>query len=187
MRTIIITLTVFLATLTAQAQWTNGQDNGVLKVVAPTNGIAPPTIVNQPIGLFGSMMMTGVTNTVTVSAQNTYYVITNFQTLRTNQFAVNGKTGYITNLVSGYYRIMYYFALVGGNSDTIETEIQVNGTGREEISSFGTYDNPARIRTITVNGVLYLPANSYVAVTANNRSGANNITIWRGGFTLGTP
>lgn len=147
----------------------------------------PPPIVNQPIGCFGSMMMQGVTNLVTVAAPNTYLVVSNYQTIRTNQFIAAPVTGYLTNQVAGFYRIMYYLALVGGNSDTIETEIQVNGVGREEIASFGTYDTPARIRTITVNGVLYLAANSFVCVTVNNRSAANNITIWRGGFTMGTP
>lgn len=160
--------------------------NGVY-LYAPTNGVAPPTTVYQPLGFFGSMMMTGVTNTVTVSAQNTYYVVTNFQTLRTNQFIADGKTGFLTNLVAGYYRIMYYLAMTTGTSDLMESELQVNGVGREEVSSFSMEDNPARIKTITVNGVLYLPANSYVCVTVNNRTAAANINIWRGGFTIGTP
>lgn len=157
---------------------------------APTNGVAPPSLVYQPIGLFGFMGMSGSTNTVTVGSSGTYYVVTNFNSFRTNNFVVStgaSTGGYLTNLYAGFYRISYYLSCVSGNSDTLEVEVNVNGTGKEEISGFATYDNPARMRVISGGGILYLPANSYVSLQVNNRSSASNVTIWRGGLTIGTP
>lgn len=157
---------------------------------APTNGVAPPSLVYQPIGLFGFMGMSGSTNTVTVGSSGTYYVVTNFNSFRTNNFVVStgaSAGGYLTNLYAGFYRISYYLSCVSGNSDTLEVEVNVNGTGKEEISGFATYDNPARMRVISGGGILYLPANSYVSLQVNNRSSASNVTIWRGGLTIGTP
>lgn len=157
---------------------------------APTNGVAPPSLVYQPIGLFGFMGMSGSTNTVTVGSSGTYYVVTNFNSFRTNNFVVSTGAragGYLTNLYAGFYRISYYLSCVAGNSDTLEVEVNVNGTGKEEISGFATYDNPARMRVISGGGILYLPANSYVSLQVNNRSAASNVTIWRGGLTIGTP
>ena len=158
-----------------------------LLVWAPTNGVAPPSFVFQPIGIFGSMMMSNTTNTVTIGSSGTYYVLTNYATIRTNGFSANGATGYLTNLLAGFYRISYYVTATPGASDTLETEISVNGTGKEEISGFHTFANPARIDQIAGNGVLYLAANSFVALTINNRSDTDNVTVWRAGFTIGTP
>lgn len=160
-----------------------------LYMVCVTNNVAPPPNVLQPIGLFGSMMLSNVTNTITVGSSGVYRTLTNYQVLRTNGFiAVPGwNGGYLTNTIAGYYKIFYYVSMLPGNSDMIETEVFVNGIAREEISGFGQFDTPARVRTISGGGILYLPAMSYVSLNFNNRSSANNIAVWRAGFTIGTP
>ena len=160
---------------------------GIISAFSSTNGVAPPPSVMQPIVLFGSMMMSTSTNTVTVGSSGTYYVLTNYQTLRTNGFGANGFTGYLTNTVAGFYRLSYYITAVPGNGNTLESEVQINGIGKEEISCFHTYDTPARTDALAASGVLYIPAGASIALTLNNRSAASNITVWRAGLTVGTP
>lgn len=156
-------------------------------MLAPTNGVAPPPSVTQPIGLFGSMMLSLATNTVTIGASGTYYTLTNYSVARTNGFGANLATGFLTNTVAGYYRVTVYASMIGGGSDTLEGETFLNETGREEISLFGSYDNPARVRTMSSTGILYIPANTGISFRLNNRSDTDNITVWRAAITVGTP
>lgn len=160
--------------------------NGLF-VIDPTNGIAPPPTVVQPIGLFGSMMLSGTTNTVTIGSAGTYYTLTNYGTVRTNGFGANKATGFLTNTVAGYYRITVYASMIGGASDTMEGEVFLNETGREEIALFGSYDAPARVRTMSSTGILYIPANTGISFRLNNRSDTDNISVWRAAITVGTP
>jgi hypothetical protein len=159
--------------------------SGNVMVSAPTNGVAPPTVVQQPIGLFGSLML--LTTNYTYGAKDVYVILTNYATIRTNGFIADAAKGFLTNTVAGFYRINAYVSIIPGNADTIEGEIHINESGREEISFYGTWDNPARIRTISSSGVLYLPANSGVSLRINNRSATNTAVVWRGGLTIGTP
>lgn len=147
-----------------------------------TNDVAGAT-TNTPIGLFGCMTM-DITNSYV--ANGVYSTVTNFSHVRTNGFISNPATGYLTNTVAGYYKISYYIAAVPGNGDMLEGEININGVGREEISMFGSYDNPARIRTISSSGIMFLPANSYTCFQLKNTS-ASAISVWRGGITISTP
>lgn len=160
--------------------------NGQIFITAPTNAVAPPAQVLQPIGYFASMMLTN-TNTVTIGAGSTYYVLTNFTTLRTNGFVTIGTNGFITNVTAGFYRITCNVSMVGGGSDTLEGALFLDETRKPEITVFGTYDNPARIRTMSASGILYMPAATGLSFRLNNNSGANNITVWRAGVTIGTP
>lgn len=155
---------------------------------APTNAAASPPVVQQPVGLFGSLMMRSATNTVTVSSSGTYYTITNFGTAMTNGFGASVATGFLTNNQAGFYRVSYYLVGVPSTAgDTVEAEVQINGVGKEEISGFHTYDNPARIDTISGSGIVYLPAGAGICLALNNNSGAHNITLWRAALTIGTP
>lgn len=158
-----------------------------LFVAAVTNGVAPPSRVLQPIGLFGSMMFSLATNTVTIGSAGTYYALTNYSVARTNGFGANLATGFLTNTVAGYYRVTVYASMIGGASDTLEGETFLNETGKEEISLFGSYDNPARVRTMSSTGILYIPANTGISFRLNNRSDTDNITVWRAAITVGTP
>lgn len=160
--------------------------NGLF-VIAPTNANTSPLDAPQPVGLFGSMMLIGTTNTVTIGSSGTYYTLTNYNTVRTNGFISNKATGFLTNTVAGYYRITVYASMIGGNSDTMEGEVFLNETGREEIAVFGSYDNPARVRTMSSTGILYIPANTGISFRLNNRSDTDNISVWRGAITVGTP
>lgn len=154
--------------------------------ITPTNANASTANFLNPHGLFGGIYMSA-TNTVTVGSGGTYYNLTNYTTAMTNQFTSISTNGFLTNLVAGYYRVTAFVSCLGGNSDTLEGEVFVNETGQEYMSVFGSYDNPARVRTMSTTGILYLPANSGVSFRLNNRSGANNITVWRAGLTIGTP
>lgn len=159
-------------------------------VTAPTNGVAPyvpATDVDNPVGSFGSMMLNGVTNTVSVASAGVYYQLTNYVTLRTNNFGANKFTGYLTNVLAGFYRVGYYVVCLSGASDTLEAEVFVNDVGKEEISGFHTFDNPARVDDISGSGTLYLPANSAVSLRLNNRTDDDDVTVWRASLTIGTP
>lgn len=160
---------------------------GDVRILAAINGGLSGATDPQPIGLFGSMMLSGTTNTVTVGSAGTYYALTNYGTVRTNGFGANKATGFLTNTVAGYYRVTVYVSMISGASDTLEAETFLNETGREEISLFGSYDAPARIRTMSSTGVLYIPANTGISLRLNNRTDNDNITVWRAGLTVGTP
>lgn len=164
--------------------------NGVF-ITCPTNGVAPPPFVYQPLGCFGSMCQSNVTNTVTTTGAGTYVVLTNYQTIRTNQFNASPAntlgSGYLTNVLAGYYRITIFATVLPGNNDTVEIELSVSGNGREEISALHTFDAAARADDISATGIIYLPANSYCALTINNRSSTSTIAVWRAGLTIGTP
>lgn len=133
------------------------------------------------------MMLNGTTNTVTVGSAGTYYTLTNYGTVRTNGFGANPATGFLTNTVAGYYRITVYASMISGASDTLEGETFLNETGKEEISLFGSYDAPARVRTMSSTGILYIPANTGISFRLNNRTDNDNITVWRAAITVGTP
>lgn len=177
---------ITVSNTTAASQLSTIISPGLIKITAPTNAVAPPAQVLQPIGYFASMMLTN-TNTVTIGAGSTYYVLTNFTTLRTNGFVTIGTNGFITNVTAGFYRITCNVSMVGGGSDTLEGALFLDETRKPEITVFGTYDNPARIRTMSASGILYMPAATGLSFRLNNNSGANNITVWRAGVTIGTP
>lgn len=159
---------------------------GLIRITAPTNAVAPPVQVLQPIGYFASMMLTN-TNTVTIGAGSTYYVLTNFTTLRTNGFVTIGTNGFITNVTAGFYRITCNVSMVGGGSDTVEGALFLDDTRKPEITVFGTFDNPARVRTMSATGILYIPASTGISFRLSNNSDTDNISVWRAGVTIGTP
>jgi hypothetical protein len=157
----------------------------VLYSKSSSNGVVG-NLVLQPIGLFGSLMM-GTTN-YTYGAQNAYLTLTNYGTVRTNGVLANAVTGFLTNTIAGFYRIHGAVSLLPATADMIELEVFINETGREEISSFGAYDNPPRVRTLPLTGgIIYLPANSGVSLRVNNRSATNTAAIWRASLNIGTP
>jgi hypothetical protein len=159
-----------------------------LQIIAPTNGVAPPTQVVQPIGLFASMMMRNRTNTITMTTQDVYYQNPTYDTVRTNGCIADPAAGTLTNLTAGFYRVSYYVSMVPSANDLIEGEIFVNGTGREEIALYTQYDNPPRVRTMGGDGILYLAANSRVEIKFNNRTASGHtLAVWRGALTIGTP
>lgn len=159
---------------------------GQLYTLVPTNGVAPPSIVLQPVGMFGSITMSTTNNTY--GAQNAYVVLTNYTACRTNGFYCNLATGYMTNQYAGFYPLFVTISILPGNGDTIEGEFFFNDTEHEEFAIFGTWDNPARVRTITAaGGVHYIPANTGISFRVNNRSGTNTASIWRASVTVGTP
>lgn len=157
------------------------------RIIPPDNGGTSTANAPSPLGFFGSMMLSGTTNTVTIGSSGTYYTLTNYGTVRTNGFGANKATGFLTNTVAGYYRITVYASMIGGASDTMEGEVFLNETGREEISLFGSYDNPPRVRTMSSTGILYIPANTGISFRLNNRSDTDNISVWRAAITVGTP
>jgi hypothetical protein len=167
--------------------------NGVLEVTnglfvnAFSNGVAPPTVVKQPIGLFGTLNA-AITNSFV--ANGVYTTLTNYAG---GENLTNGFTakpgwagGFLTNQTAGFYRIDFHATMIPGNSDVVELELFFDETGHEETAVFGSYDNPARVRTMTSNGIHWLPANTGVSLRVKNSS-ATAVEVWRAGLSIGTP
>lgn len=184
----LILIPVVLLAVSLHAQFYGfGLSGSSITSSAPTNGIAPPPYVPQPIGLFGCIHIENTTNVITIGSAGVYYRLTNFTTVATNGFAAARTNGFMTNLVAGFYRVTMYASVISGASDTLEGEFFTGETGQEEVSFFGSFDAPARVRTMSSTGIVYLPANTPLSMRLNNRTDNDNITVWRAALTVGTP
>ena len=165
--------------------------NGVFEVTnglfvnAFSNGVAPPTVVKQPIGLFAALTC-NITNSFTANA--VYTPLTNYNGVITNGFTARAgwAGGFLTNQTAGFYRVDFYATMLPGNSEILELELFFDETGHEETAVYGHFDTVARVRTLTSSGIHWLPASTGVSVRVKN-SAASAIAVWRAGLSIGTP
>jgi hypothetical protein len=165
--------------------------NGVIEVTnglfvnAFSNGVAPPTVVKQPIGLFATLTC-DITNSFTANA--VYTPLTNYTGVITNGFTARAgwAGGFLTNQTAGFYRVDFSASMLPGNNEILELELFFNETGHEETAVYGHFDTVARVRTLTSSGIHWLPANTGVSLRVKNTA-ASAIAVWRAGLSIGTP
>lgn len=163
--------------------------NGNLVVagtLTATNGayVGTQMLTPQPLGLYGSMMFNTTNYGQAFGA--TYTNIKGMNIWVTNQFTVNTNTGYITNLIAGYYRCGINVSMLGQNGASYEGCMLTNDVDPETIGFYHTHDNPARYRSASGMGIIYLPANTGCSF-ALKADTAGTIQIRRGSITIGTP
>ena len=176
-----------------------GSASGNVFVFASTNfntTNAAPIITNvpsgpTPTGLFGQMVFFGATNALALSGATTDY--TNFNSffrVSTNGFIVNTNTGYLTNIVSGWYRVAYMVDIIpnaDNNNDELEVEIFTNSQASEVGASRNTLLTAVEI-SMSDSTILYLPARTGISLRFRNVSDATStIDIRHCTVSIGTP
>lgn len=177
------------ASLTANAVVASGASSsnyfaGPTYVFAPSNGVAPANVA-QPVGMFLHAAAT-VTNTYTGLTAATYYSVTNYGEVYTNGFVFDTTTGWGTNLYAGWYSVRMNPTGIADNGETLESEFELNGVGKDSSSGFHTYDTPARGQGVFSEGLYYFPANSYFRWVIKEVEGGT-ITLNRATLHITTP
>lgn len=167
----------------SQTNTGNLQVGGTLFTTSAANGGGTSGTNMQPKGLFCSMATT-TTNAV-FAANGVYVPLTNYTTAITNGFVSDLATGYMTNLVAGYYVIQFGVSMFPGGNNTVACTVFVNGTAREDITSIQLGANTSP-RTVHCSGIVYLAANSYVNLQVKSSSTQNN-TVYRVSLTAFSP
>lgn len=164
------------------------QDLTVSNLIATNLLTTIGTASTQPVGCFGSLMMTGTNILTCAGATDVYTNIGGYNVIATNRFIGETNTGTLTNQVAGFYRVTINLSFMGQNSKTYESDLFTNGVACDAVSWKATFDNPARIRTHTAAGIVYLPANCQItqAIQCNDGTGGT-IAIHRASLVLGTP
>lgn len=146
---------------------------------------SPNSQPGQPIACYGAMMF-NTTNYGQVFGATAYTNITGFNVWNTNQFVVNTNTGYMTNLIAGYYKCIINVSMVGANAGIYEGCMLTNDVDPDLVAFQHQHDNPARWRSATGGGIIYLPANTGCSFALKSDvPGA--IQIKRGSLVIGTP
>lgn len=144
----------------------------------------------RPCG-FGALMNDTSNTVVCAGAAGVYTNMagTAFTTIVTNDFT-GGKQAIsagLTNVYAGYYRIFINASYLGGNSTTYEFDVTTNGVICDLIEVKNTTDNPARFRTSSAGGIIYLPANCGVQMMVQDGGSGSTINVFRSSLTIGTP
>lgn len=148
-----------------------------LYYVAQSNSVVATNVI-QPLHPFAAMMGF-VTNTINGGA-NTYAIITNYSTARTNQMTCSLTAGTITNTIAGFYYCAVHMSMVALDAGAlIEGDLLLDGVVRDEIS-FQTQFDPGtpRYKGASAFGILYLPANTQITFQVKS-SGASGVQIRR--------
>jgi len=156
-------------------------------VRALTNGYAPPSIVDQPIGLFGFLNLYNELTTPVLSL--TYYTnVTTFDNVTTNGFLANKTIGTLTNSVAGYYRITIDLTSIGAASQHIEGCVLTNKVDSELIGFQKQFSNTqTRKAAQSATGIMYLPALTQVSFGIKSTNDTTALTIFKANLTIGTP
>lgn len=136
-------------------------------------------------GTFGAMEMNATNLAMAFGAQ--YTNVTVYTRFQTNGFTVNTNTGYMTNRYAGYYRCNISISFDGLNSGTYEGCMLTNDVDSEIISWKGQFDTPARYRSQSAVGVIYLPAGTGCAFAIKQTDGQGTVSTHRAAFVIGTP
>ena len=119
------------------------------------------------------------TNTINGGA-NTYAIVTNYSTVRTNLMNCSGTAGTITNTIAGFYYVAIHMSMKAVDAGAIvEGDLLLNGVERDEVS-FQTQFDPGtpRYKGASAFGILYIPSNTQITFQVKS-SGANGIEIRR--------
>lgn len=167
----------------------NAGVQAISPVTSDTNNVfrvgSVPLSIGQQVGLYGAMMFNN-TNYGQAFGTTAYTNIVGFNIWNTNQFTVNTNTGYLTNKFAGYYRCMINLSMIGVNSGIYEGCMRTNDVDPETIAFKHQHDNPARLRSASGCGVIYLPAGTGCSFSMKCDV-AGTIQIHRGSITIGTP
>lgn len=148
-----------------------------LYYVAQSNSVVATNVI-QPLHTWASMMGF-VTNTINGGA-NTYAIVTNYSTARTNQMTCSLTAGTITNTIAGFYYCAIHMSMKSVDAGAlVEGDLLLNGVERDEIS-FQTQFDPGtpRYKGASAFGILYIPSNTQITFQVKS-SGANGIEIRR--------
>lgn len=145
----------------------------------------------NPVGCFGALMNNTSNTVVCAGGAGVYTNIcgTGFTTITTNGFigGTQAISAGLTNLTAGYYRVFINASYLGGNSTTYEFDVVTNGTACTLLEVKNTTDNPARFRTSSAGGIIYLPSNCGVQMMVQDGGGGSTINVFRSSITIGTP
>ena len=180
---------IFTATNTFQKDLISSANviatNGLYHFIAQTNATLGFTNVLQPKHAFGFMSM--YTTNVVSGGAGVYAVVTNFTTARSNLMGCSLKGGVITNTIAGFYKVDINLSGVAvDNSATVEGDLLLNGVERDDVSFITVFDNPARVRTMSATGILYMTNNTPITFQVKS-SGAGGITLWRAQVVISSP
>lgn len=157
--------------------------NGVLSV-DPGGGL-------NPVGCWGALMNNTSNTVVCPGAAGVYTNIcgTGFTTIYTNGFYgnVSAIVAGLTNLYAGYYRVDISCSYLGANSSTYEFDVTTNGVICALVEVKNTTDNPARFRSASCGGIIYLPANTGVQMMVQDQGNGTTVNVFRSALRIGTP
>jgi hypothetical protein len=156
-----------------------------MSYICASNGVAAPNVI-QPIYAWASMM--GYTTNLINGGANTYAIITNYTTVRTNSMTCNPATGYITNLIAGFYKVGIHLSGVSVDAGAVvEGDLLLNGVEKDEVSFLTQFDpGTPRLKGMSAIGILYIPANTPITFQVKS-SGAGGINVYRSQIVIGTP
>lgn len=166
------------------------KSDGYLYVRVPTNGVAPPPYVSQPVGLFAQMSFAS-TNTIDMAFESYTNIVNGgaFDEYLTNGLAVYPATGIISNIVAGYHPIYYDIVVVndaGLLNDEIEAEVFIDGVGDEHTADIKTISSASGFTSLGKSHIKYIPANASVTLQVRNLSHVStDFSVTRVSFRVG--
>lgn len=149
------------------------------------------SVAGNQIGAFGALMNNTSNTVVCAGGAGVYTNIcgTGFTTITTNGFigGTQAISAGLTNLNAGYYRVFINASYLGANATTYEFDVVTNGAACTLLEVKNTTDSPARFRTSSAGGIIYLPANCGVQMMVQDGGGGSTINVFRSSITIGTP
>lgn len=170
-----------------------GTTNKPSQVTLSTNGVLSvnPGGGLNPVGCWGALMNNTSNTVVCPGAAGVYTNIcgTGFTTMYTNGFYgnVSAIVAGLTNLYAGYYRVDISCSYLGANSSTYEFDVTTNGVICALVEVKNTTDNPARFRSASCGGLIYLPANTGVQMMVQDQGNGTTVNVFRSALRIGTP
>lgn len=153
---------------------------------AHDNGDTRATGIQTPVHAFCSLSATDGVRHVTLTAVNTYAVITNWNYSVTNAFNVNRTLGYATNLLPGWYRLSFSMSAAGGANDEVEADIATNGVASDIIAAHTSAGSATRNSCASGTGILFLPANTPISLMVKNLD-STTLSNTHSQITIGAP